>query len=191
MNTLIIIGHPAKESLIGAMGEAYAKGARQKGADIKILKLSDLKIDLAMIGRDGENEEPKYVKSAQELIKWSDHIVWFYPTWWADIPAKLKAFIEQVFTSGFAFKYKESKKYVKWDKYLNGKTAMLFSTMDGPAWFYKYFIGEPAFKMMRYNLKFCGFKKVGRKYYGSVVMSSEKQRLKWLNEIEVLGTKLK
>ncbi|NOY50596.1 MAG: NAD(P)H-dependent oxidoreductase [Chlorobi bacterium] len=191
MNTLIINGHPSRESLIGAMGKAYAKGASQKGVDIKILEISDLNINLAMTGRDDESEEPEYVKSSQELIRWADHIVWFYPTWWADIPAKLKAFVEQVFTSGFAFKYKESKRYVKWDKYLNGKTAMLFSTMDGPAWYYKYFVGEPAFKMMRYNLKFCGFKKVGRKYYSSVVMSSEKQRLKWLNEIEVLGTKLK
>ncbi len=191
MNILIINGHPAAESLIEAMAEAYTKGARKNGAEVRVLKMSEINISLLMSQRGDKSDEPEYVNNARELIKWADHVVWFYPTWWADIPAKLKAFIEQVFTSGFAFKYKESKRYVKWDKYLNGKTAMLFSTMDGPAWYYKYFVGEPAFKMMRYNLKFCGFKKVGRKYYGSVVMSSEKQRLQWLNEIEVLGTKLK
>ena len=42
MNILIIQGHPDPESYNRALGEAYAKGARQSGHEVKALNISDL-----------------------------------------------------------------------------------------------------------------------------------------------------
>ncbi|MEI7604431.1 MAG: hypothetical protein WCJ19_05430 [bacterium] len=43
--TLIILGHPNKESYCGALAESYFKGAIDNNQDIKMFALSDLKFD--------------------------------------------------------------------------------------------------------------------------------------------------
>jgi len=134
--------------------------------------------------------EPDILK-AQELITRVNHLVWVYPTWWATMPALMKSFIEQTFLPDFAFKYKKSIKFVKWEKYLKGKSARLISTMDSPPWFYKLFIKDPGFKTLKDIMNFCGIKPVKRTYFGSVKVSSEEQRKQWINKTEKLGIALK
>jgi len=191
MNVLIINGHPGKDTFNHALAGSFETGAKQAGATIKTLNVNSMGLTLEMVSNAEDLPLSPKIKQAQELVLWADHLVWVFPTWWATMPALLKAFFEQVFTSGFAFKYKKSKKNVKWDKLLPGKTAQMISTMDAPPWYYNYFIGEPAFKMLRYNLKFCGFKSVKRTYFGSVKTSTAEQKEKWLKEAEQLGAKLK
>lgn len=186
MKILVIVGHPAKESFNKAMAINYVEEAERNGHEVDIIHLSELEINLNMTGRDVDIE-PEFVAATQQKISHAEHIAWFFPVWWADVPAKLKAFFDLVFASGFAFKYLESKRYVKWDKLLKDKSALMVATMDGPPWYYKYFVGEPVFKMLRYNLKFCGFKKVKRKYFGSVKTSTHEQRTKWLEQVKNLA----
>lgn len=191
MKILIINGHPKKNSFNQLLADAFVKGVRKTNSELKILDIRSMNLSLEIPVSDTELVIKKEIVIAQELIKWSDHQVWFYPLWWADSPALVKAFFEQVFVSGFAFKYHKSDKFVKWDKYLKGKTAQIFTTMDSPPWFYKYFVKDPAFKLLKYNLKFCGFSSVKRKYFGSVKLSDAKQRNQWLADIEKMGSKLK
>lgn len=42
---LIINGHPDKESYGNALAEAYAKGAIESGAELKVIRVADLKFD--------------------------------------------------------------------------------------------------------------------------------------------------
>ena len=189
MNILVIIGHPEKESYVKSLANAYLKGAESVGAEVNVIDLSEHEFETSKPKNFSDIEDENQISVYQKYISWADHVVWFFPIWWADVPSRVKAFFDNVFVSGFAFKYKKSKKFVKWDSYLTGKTSHIFATMDGPPWYYRFFTGEPAFKMMRYNLKFCGFKKVKRTYFGSVKMSDMKQREKWLNIVEDCGSK--
>ncbi|MCK4890256.1 MAG: NAD(P)H-dependent oxidoreductase, partial [Candidatus Aminicenantes bacterium] len=141
---------------------------------------------------DGYKELPELepdLKKSQELIMWADHLVIFNPTWWATPPALFKAFSERAFLPGFAYQYKKSKKIVAWDKLLLGKSARFVFTMDTPPWFFKLVIGNPAGKMMKDVLGFCGIKPVKSTYFGSVKMSTPKKREKWLNKIYKAGLK--
>lgn len=190
MNILIIIGHPVKDSFISALANSYKIGAMATGVEVKIIDISHTIYPTNLPADFGDSEILKEITDAQQFVAWADHVAWFFPLWWADVPARLKAFLEQVFVSGFAFKYKKSKYAVKWDKFLIGKTAHIFVTMDSPPWYYRFFVGEPAFKMMRYNLKFCGFKKVKRTYYGSVKASDVTKREIWLSKTEIMGYKM-
>jgi len=188
---LIINGHPLKASLNNALAQAYEKGAKTNNVEARHLSIADLKFNQSFEGFNKDVEpEPDIVK-AQELISWSNHLVWIYPTWWATMPALMKAFIEHTFLPGFAFKYKKSKKIVKWDKYLEGKSARIISTMDSPPWYYKLFAGDPGYKTMKDIMNFCGIKPVNRTYFGSVKVSNEEQRKQWLAKAEQLGRKLK
>jgi len=188
---LIINGHPLKAGLNNALVQAYEKGAKTSNAEVKHLCIVDLKFDQSFEGFNKEAVIEPDIIEAQQLISWSDHIVWIYPTWWATMPALMKSFIEHTFLPGFAFKYKKSDKFVKWDKYLEGKSASLISTMDSPPWYYKLFAGDPGYKTMKDIMNFCGIKPVTRTYFGSVKLSSEEKRNQWLNKTEQLGRKFK
>jgi len=44
-NILIVLGHPDKNSFCGSLAEAYAKGARVSGCEVRGLQLGELKFD--------------------------------------------------------------------------------------------------------------------------------------------------
>jgi putative NADPH-quinone reductase len=80
------------------------------------------------------------------------------------------------------------KNIVRWDKLLKGKSARVISTMDAPPWYYRWIIGNPGGKIMKKGiLGFSGIKVVGTTYFGSVKLSTEKQREDWLRTTLKLG----
>ncbi len=189
-NILIINGNPKKESLSLALAKAYQKGAEASKAEVKIIHLADLNLP-EYFKQDYIAEDAEKVKEIQNDITSASHLVWVYPTWWYAPPALVKSFIEQVFTSGYAFKYKKNPYRVTWDSYLTGKTAHIISTMDAPPFFYRLFVKNPGGKMMKHFLKFVGIKPIRQTYFGSVKLSKPETRAKWIQKIEQLGTQLK
>jgi putative NADPH-quinone reductase len=193
MNILLINVHNRENSFCSALGQAYKEGASSLGHKVQILNLRELEMEKYLrYGHDKRYEPEGDVLKAQELIGWSDHLVFVYPTWWAGLPASLRLFFEMVFSPGFAFKYHDrmGKKIVTWDKLLKGKTARIISTMDAPPWYYRWIIGDPAGKIMKKGiLGFSGIKIVGTTYFGSVKLSTESQREVWLKAVRNLGKK--
>ena len=185
---LVILGHPSKESFCASLAKKYCEGASSSGNEINTINIC--KLDFAPFLEDGFSKEQILepdIQNAQEQIAWANHLVFIYPTWWATPPALLKAFIERVLLPDFAFKYKKSKYVVAWDKFLNDKSARIISTMDTPPMYYKWVIGDPGYKMMKDILNFCGIKPVSKTYFGSVKMSSEPTRQKWISKCYDLG----
>jgi putative NADPH-quinone reductase len=185
---LVILGHPDTESFCGALAEAYVKGAKATGADVRILKLGDLDFDPVLWkGYNRIQElEPDLVKS-QELIKWSDHIVFVYPNWWGAMPALMKGFFDRVFLPGFAFKYRDNSEL--WDKLLSGRTAHLIVTMDTPPWYYRWIYHRPGHNEMRRTiLGFCGIKVMKITELAIVRNALPQKRDKWISMAERLGS---
>lgn len=188
---LIVLGHPNKDTFCGSLAESYKKGAIQSGAEVKEIFISDLKFDpiLHRGYKEIQELEPDLVQ-AQELIKWAEHLVFVYPTWWATMPALLKGFFDRVFLPGFAFKYRENSPY--WDKYLTGKSARVITTMDAPAW-YNFLVygnaGQKAIK--RGTLQFCGINPVKVTTIGGVKAMKKEQLTNWLTKAEKLGKSLR
>jgi len=184
---LLINGHPDKESFNFAIAQAYVKGVASSNAEIKEIHIIDLDFNpnLEFGYRKRTELEPDLLK-AQELIKWADHLVWVYPVWWGSVPAIMKGFIDRILLPGFAFKKRENS--VWWDKYLSGKTARLISTMDQPAWYYKWVYGSPSTNAMKkLTMNFIGVKKVKTTSIGPIRLSKDKFRENWLEKIETLG----
>ena len=186
---LIILGHPRAESFNKALADAYAKGARRAGAEVKRINLRDLKFDPVL--REGYAKIQKLEKDlimAQEAVKWADHIVIIYPTWWASMPSLLKGFIDRVFLPGFAFKYEKNS--FKWHKFLEGKSACLITTMDVPAIYHRLIIGSPGLKTLKKGvLKFSGVGPVKSVIIDLVRFKSKKKLKKDIRKIEKLGEK--
>jgi len=185
---LVILGHPSKESLCACLAEKYCEGAKDSGNEMQRINVGELDFSPFLDkGYSTEQAIEPDIKDAQEKVIWANHLVFVYPTWWATPPALLKAFIERTLIPGFAFKYKESKYVVAWDKFLKGRSARIISTMDTPPLYYRWFIGDPGYKMMKDILHFCGIKPVAKTYFGSVEMSSEQARRKWISRCYKLG----
>lgn len=186
---LVIKAHPKESSFCDALADKYVEGVIKAGNEVKILNLRDLNLEqFIKYDYSAIPELPEDLKQAQELIFWADHLVFVYPTWWATPPALLKVFIEIVFQSGFAYKYHKSTGLtVKWDKLLSNKSARIIVTMDAPPLYYQWLVGDPGFKMMKNIMNFCGIKPVHKNYFGSVKMSSDNKKIKWLDKIYKVG----
>ena len=177
---LVILGHPRKDSLCGALAAAYSGSARAAGAELRELTLADMVFDPVLhAGYRGEQALEPDLLAAREAIQWAEHLVFVYPTWWGGLPALLKGFIDRVFLPGFAFKYRQDSPW--WDRLLAGRSARLLVTMDTPPWYYRWIYRMPGHHQMRRTiLEFCGVKPVRISQFGPVKGSTEAQRGKWL-----------
>jgi putative NADPH-quinone reductase len=186
---LIILCHPDSDSFCNSLAEAYSNGVKEAGAEVRELRLGDLYIDPVLW--NGYNEiqelEPDLVK-AQEMMKWSNHMVFIYPNWWGSMPALMKGFFDRILLPGFAFKYRDNS--ALWDKLLIGRTADLMVTMDTPSWYYRWVFRSPGHNQMKRTiLGFCGIKVKKILAFSPVKDSTENKRKKWISVAKSLGLK--
>lgn len=195
---LIINGNPKLNSFSHAISDIYEQGIKKKENSNKFFEIKKIEVNNLNLEKYvffEQNKIPKLttqLKQAQEKIKWAEHIVIIYPTWWGTPPALFKLFFEIIFHSGFAFKYHSSKTIIpKWDKLLKGKTAHIITTMDSPYIYYKYIVGDPGLKMLKGTLGFCGIRITKKTYISSLIKKNEKQKKKILEKIYHLAKNLK
>ena len=187
---LIIQGNPDKTSFCDSLAESYKEGALHANADIKEINVRDIEFDpFLSVGYKKEVELEQGLIDSQHLIKWADHLVFVYPTWWGTMPTLLKGFIDRVFLPEFAFRYRKDS--VWWDKLLKGKSARLIVTMDTPPWYFRWVYGCPGHNAMKRTiLGFCGIKPVKISSIGPIKHSKESKRETWVNNVQELGEKL-
>jgi putative NADPH-quinone reductase/1,4-dihydroxy-2-naphthoate octaprenyltransferase len=186
---LIIIGHPRRQSLCQALASAYGSGARRAGAEVRELRLGELRFDPNVRSFDPLVQPvEKDLLQARRLISWADHIVFVYPTWWGTMPALLKGFLDRVLAPDFAFA--ETDRGVA--PLLGGRSAELLTTMDTPRWVYRWIYGAPGHKAMaRAILGFCGIEIARVASFGPVKDSDLEQRQNWLEQAQRRGQELR
>ena len=190
-NIVIIQGHPDKSHThFGhALAQHYVDGAQQAGHQVQIIQVAQL--DFPWLKSDEEFEQgeiPSSLKPAQQAIAQADHLVFIYPLWLGDMPAILKAFLEQVFRPGFAIGKADDKQ--RQGGLLKGKTARSVVTMGMPAFIYRWFYCAHSLKSFKRNiLKFCGIKISGETLIGLMGHASKQRNQAWLDKMRQLGNK--
>jgi putative NADPH-quinone reductase len=184
---LIINGHPNAESFNNGLFEAYKKGARITGAEIREIVIKDLQFNPNLqFGYQKRMELEPDLLDAWEKIKWADHLVWVHPVWWGGLPAITKGFIDRLFLPGFVFQNRENS--VWWDKLLTGKTGHIITTMDQPGWYYWLVFGQPSINQLKKStLEFCGVKPVKVTRIGPIKNSTLSWKEKWLEKVKKMG----
>ena len=184
---LLILGHTFDQGFGGQIFEAYARGAKAAGHELRTIKLGELKFDpiLHKGYREIQELEPD-LKKAQADILWAEHLVLVFPTWWSSFPAILKGFFDRIILPGFGFKFQEGKFLQK--KLLTGRSAHLITTMDGPSLIYHFWFSAPGLKIIKTGVfDFCGIAPVKKTIIGSLKFLSEEQKNKKLQKIEKFG----
>ena len=183
----IVVGNPMRNSYSEGLGKAYLRGAEAGGHDAKLFLLAHMKFDAIL--REGYRREqplgPDLV-AARQALQASDHLVFVFPLWAGDMPAIMKGFIERVLQPDLLAIQKSGGK-ASW-KIFKGKSARIIMTMGMPGWFYRWYYGAHALKLLRRNvLHLIGVKPVRSTIYGMIEAVGDQTRKQWLREVEALG----
>jgi len=135
---LIIVAHPRREGFSFAIAETYRRLAEARGEHVELLDL--YRCDHQQPFFTFEEPDRPYPTEAmrfyQEKIARADELLFVSPYWWGSTPAILKNFIDWNFSSGFAFKYVDSRPV----GLLGGKRVRIITTTGAP-WFYYFLTG--------------------------------------------------
>jgi putative NADPH-quinone reductase len=186
---LLIQGHPDSGSrhLCHALEDAYAEGASAGGHDVRRIAVGKLDFPVLRSQEVWEHGAvPPGLIESQELIRWAEHIVIFFPLWLGDMPALLKAFLEQVARPGFAFTRTGSNPFGT--KGLKGRSARVVITMGMPAAVYRLFYRAHSLRSLERNiLGFVGIAPVDETLIGMVGEMDTHAAGKHLRKLEHLG----
>lgn len=117
MNVLIVFAHPSKESFTYQIYKNLIEGLKDSGHNIELSDLyaNDFKSDLTEeeYKREGfvnlSLPIPEDVYKEQEKLNKAECVIFIYPVWWSDCPAKLKGWFDRVYTVGYAYKNENNK----------------------------------------------------------------------------------
>lgn len=185
---LVIDAHPdpGPGHFVHALAREYAAAAEAGEHEVVVIEVA--KLDFPLIRKPSDwltGEAPRVIVRAQNDIEWADHLVILYPLWLGDVPALLKAFLEQVMRPDFAFEYRTSGLPLK---LLQGRSARVIVTMGMPALFYRLVYSANSLRSLERNiLKLVGFKPVEHTIVGNV--QDPKRREQALAEMRELGAK--
>lgn len=176
---------PDPARYVHALAQAYASGAREAGHEVRMIVLGGLDVPILQTREEWTNKPaPKVVQPGQDAIRWADHLVFLYPLWHGDMPALLKAYLEQVMRPGFALDYGEGK-FPK--RLLVGRSARVVVTMGMPALFYRAYFGAHSVRSFKRNiLGGSGIDPVTTSLIGNVEGSAG-HRKRWLERMHAQG----
>lgn len=191
---LVVVGTPLGGSLNHALAGSYAAAAQGAGAEVRRIDLAEDGIpphprslgELKMPRDQDDLPLDPLAAGYIEQVNWADHLVFFYPQWWGTYPAALKAFIDRVFLTGFAFRRHPRGRL--WDKMLSGRTARIVMTMDSPRFWNRFVYRNAAeTSLSKAVLAFCGVRVRQVNRFAEVRFQKAETRERWLTESGRLG----
>lgn len=111
MQVFVVYCHPSRKSFTNNVKEEFLKGLKDANHEFIVSDLYDMNFN-DEISEDEYEREAFYrtdisaaddVLVEQRKIQESDAIVFIYPVFWTEAPAKLVGWFDRVWTSGFAY----------------------------------------------------------------------------------------
>ena len=127
MKNLIIIAHPNKKSFCyNGIMKTIKETLKKNKEEVYVLDLYGENITLEFV--------KDKVREYKELITWSERIYIISPVWWFRCTPALESFFDQIFTPGFAYKFKPiTKVYGIPQPLLGDKKVRTYLTHGAPA----------------------------------------------------------
>ncbi len=118
MHIFIVYAHPSEKSFTHEILETFIKGLNEAFHTYEISDLykMDFRSDMDLheyereSGRNKLRSVPDDVKEEQDKIDRADVLVFIYPVWWSDCPAKLKGWFDRIYTLGYAYSFENGER---------------------------------------------------------------------------------
>jgi putative NADPH-quinone reductase len=186
---LVLQGHPdpGGAHLGHALADTYAEAARVAGHDLRRVALAGLDVPLLRSADEWHHAAlPASLQPAQDAIGWCQHLAIFFPLWMGEMPALLKAFLEQVLRPGFAVDPAAGSPRAQ--KALAGRSARIVVTMGMPSLAYRVVYRAHSVKALERNiLGMCGIAPIRETLIGSVETADAASRARWFRAMQRLG----
>ena len=183
----LVTSHPDPQSFSRSLANAYARGATTRGLTIRQFDATELRFDPVLRGAHTSpmHDEPD-LAGVRLAVDKSAHVAWFFPTWWAGLPAALKGLVDRLFLPKVSYVYEGGLPR----GLLKGRSSRYVSTMDSPAlWYWLAHQDALGGSFGRGTLQFVGFGPVERTLVHGVRTLSEDARGSWLQRVENLGAR--
>ena len=111
MNIQIIFCHPSKESYTREILEILKTYLEEENLAYEVRDLYALEFKTDMSLEEYQREGfanlslpiPDDIKVEQNKLAKANIVIFLYPVWWSDCPAKLKGWFDRVYTVGYAY----------------------------------------------------------------------------------------
>lgn len=109
----MLFAHPSERSFNRAVYEAAVGALQAAGHEVEHIDLYATGFATAMSTaerRAYETDQPvldPQVARHIELIRWTEALVFIYPTWWSSMPAIMKGWLERTMVPGVGFTFDE------------------------------------------------------------------------------------
>ncbi len=113
MHIYILFAHPGKQSFCRDVLSCFLRGLDDGGHSYDVCDLyaegyqseMDCVQYVREVGADPRAPVPADVGEHHQRIARADALVFIYPVWWSDCPAKLKGWFDRVWAYGYAYFY--------------------------------------------------------------------------------------
>ena len=121
MNILIVYSHPSEKSYTFQILQKLKNEINKQNWNLQISDLYAMNFQSDMSAEEYEREGfaktnlpiSADVLAEQDKIEKADCIIFLYPVWWSDCPAKLKGWFDRVYSVGYAYGQNETSKKMK------------------------------------------------------------------------------
>ena len=121
MRVFVVYCHPSKKSFTYEMMQEFLKGLNNANHEFIVSDLYEMNFNAEMSENEYEREAyyrtdipvAEDVMEEQRKIQESDAIVFIYPVFWTEAPAKLVGWFDRIWTSGFAYNLNPQIKILK------------------------------------------------------------------------------
>ena len=125
MNILIVYSHPSEKSYTFQILQILKQTLINQKWNVEISDLYAMNFQNDMTSQEYEREGfakidlpiSKDILAEHKKIEWADCIIFLYPVWWSDCPAKLKGWFDRVYSVGYAYGQKPDLPKMKTIKY--------------------------------------------------------------------------
>jgi len=188
---LLLLGHPDRSGLCGALADSYEEGARSSGHELRRMNLGEMKFDPVLWHgyRTRQECEPDLL-AFQENVQWCEHFVIVHPVWWVGMPALLKGLFDRAWLPGTAFRYIKTSTGERtqfWKRLLKGRTARIIMTSGTSPWLVRFLPGNVQAQLRWGILWFAGFRVYRTKWFGPSENPSENRKARWQGIVRELG----
>ena len=195
MNVLVIFAHPYNKSLNYAIYQRTLDALKKNGHDVITHDLYAEDFDPVLKGFEAASDGPPVDPIIQEHGKhltWADGIIIIHPTWWGQMPAILKGWIDRVIKNGIAFTFKEDEDgNEKRVRLVRAHRALVINTANSSIEKEKEILGNALELLWQKSVfSFLKVKDFHRKVFRIIADSTYEERVEWLDETESLVSTL-
>ena len=187
MKALIILSNPQSEaSFCGAIASTAADVLKAAGAEVVVHDLYaenfDPNLTTEELKKSLDELDGSIRKSIDELFA-ADVLVFVHPNWWGMPPANLVGWISRVVRQGVCYRFTEKGP----EGFLGGKKTFVFTTANTPADIEEKFNHDPIRNLWTNIIaNTVNLDDVTYVNFTSIILSDDKQRKAWLEEVKTI-----